>query len=778
MRVFRLGGKWMVGLAGFLVVSVACGILASALFIPVIAASSVAADTGTKALEAVPAELEIPKLSEKSYIYAADGTLLATFYDQNRVIVELKDISPAMQNAVIALEDRRFWTHSGVDVQGMARAFINNSVDGEVQGASTLTQQFVKNSLIQQAALEGDQAAIAAATDHSYGRKLREAKMAVELEKTVGKEKVLEGYLNIAQFGPSLYGVEAAANYYFGVTAAELTAVQAATIAAVTQTPNGLDPENYPAENKPRRDAALAAMLRDKYITQAEYDEAVATDVTESLNITQPGSSCEAADAVVRSGFFCDYVVAEIRESAAFGETPEERNALLQRSGLHIYTTIDLTWQQAAIDAIEDTVPTGDESGVAQALTAVEPGTGKIKAMAENRYYTIGTTDDATWTAINYNADLKYGGSSGFQPGSTFKPFVLATWLNAGHALRETFDGSKTTYQPNDPWAAKCLEGGQLRLDKPWNIRGGAAKNNTALAATTRSMNASYAAMEKKLDLCDVRDMAAALGVTSSGEKEWEVLPAQVLGINIVSPLAMAGAYATFASGGIYCRPTAIESVKDADGNDIALPDDRCQRVLDEGVANAVSYALKTVVTGGTGTAARLAGGREAAGKTGTTDDSYAAWFCGYTKQLAVAIWAGYPGEQKVLKGKIGGRNYWGGAFGGQLSAPVFKSFMDSAMDGLEKLSFDDPPTTLLYGKRIRVPSVLGMDPKSAKKKLEAEGFRFELSDETAYSDRYQAGTIAEQDPSGSGYGGATVTVKLSAGPPPSSEPPPDEGGG
>jgi membrane peptidoglycan carboxypeptidase len=770
----RVGGKWAVGLAGFLVVSLACGILASALFLPVVAIAKVATDTGTKVLAAVPADLQLPELSQRSYMYASDGTLLATFYAQNRVVVSLDDISQAMQDAVVALEDRRFYEHSGVDVQGMARAFINNSANpDEVQGASSLTQQFVKNSLIQQAALEEDEEAADAAIEMSYGRKLREAKMAVELEKKHGKKKILEGYLNIAQFGPSIYGVEAAAQYYFSVSAKELTPVQAATIAAITQLPNGLDPEQFPDANKDRRNDALKAMLRDKYITQAEYDEAIAVDVAESLAITKTPSSCDAADSR-NAGFFCDYVVAEMLRSEAFGKDAAARTAMLQRGGLHITTTLDLKMQGDALAAIETRVPMGDASGVAQALTAVEPGTGKIKAMAQNRHYKGGDTDDVTTTAINYNVDLKYGGSSGFQPGSTFKPFILTQWLISGHSLRETFDGSRTQYSSSDPWSAKCVDGGDVRPPDGWRVSGGARKNNTALAATIGSMNASYAAMLKKLDLCDVRDLVASMGITRADGNEWETIPSMVLGVNEVSPLAMAGGYATFAAGGIYCPPTAIESVTDSAGNAIALPERECRRVFDEGVANAVSYALRQAVAGGTGTAARIKDGRQTAGKTGTTDDSKAAWFCGYTPQLATAIWAGYPGEQKVLSGTIGGV-YYSGAFGGQLSAPVFREFMSDALAGTEKLTFGDVPRKLDVGNQVRVPSVVGMEGSAAKKKLEYEGFSVAISSTRVASDKYAAGTVVEQSPSRWAYPGNTITLKLSSGP--AAKPPTDPGG-
>ncbi|MDR3106762.1 MAG: transglycosylase domain-containing protein, partial [Bifidobacteriaceae bacterium] len=618
----------------------------------------------------------------------------------------------------------------------------------------------------------GDDAAAEAATDRSYARKLREAKMAVELEKRVGKKKVLEGFLNIAQFGPSLYGVEAAANYYFGISAKDLTPVQAATIAAITQRPNGLDPQNFPEENRVRRDDALKAMLRDGYITQEEYDQSISVDVSESLNPTELPASCDAADAF-NAGFFCDYVVREILNSEAFGAEAKDRAALLQRGGLEIHTTLDLALQDAAMAAIGDQVPIGDESGVGQALSAVEPGTGKIKAMAQNRHFKSGTTDDATYTAINYNADATYGGSNGFQPGSTFKPFTLTQWLISGHSLQEPFDGSKQSYSGKDTFPANCVEGGVITGDRSgYSIGGGAAKNNTAYRATVGSMNASFVAMERKLDLCDIAGLAESMGVKRADGNSWDLVPTFTLGVNEVAPLAMAGAYATFAAGGIHCTPTAIESVTDATGDVIVAAKPQCRPVFDEGVANAVSYALQGVVTSGTGRSAALDGGRPAAGKTGTTDKARAAWFVGYTPQLAAAIWTGHPGEQKILSGRIGGR-YYGEGYGGTISAPVFKRFMDTALFGQEKLKFGSVPTELQFGKKITVSSVLGMDARSARRVLEAEGFTVNVSDEPVPSGQHAAGMVAEQDPAGQAYAGGEITLRLSSGlpPPPTPEP-------
>jgi len=740
------------------------GVLAAGLMMPAVTVAGTGTQAASDVLDAIDADLEIPQLSQKSYMYDLQGNLLTEFYLENRVVVPLDRISQPMQDAVIALEDHRFWEHSGVDLTGMIRAFVNNSADGSTQGASTITQQYVKNALITRAVQEDDAGALEDAQEATYTRKLKEAKLAVALEKKVGKAKVLEGYLNIAQFGQSVYGVEAAAYYYFGVSAQDLDVVQAATIAAVTQSPATLDPAHNPQKNQVRRDDALAAMLREGYISQAEYDQSIAVDVTESLNLTPTKTGCEEADSKDGAGFFCEYVTQWLLHSEAFGPTRADRQTKLEIGGLHIYTTLDPATQAAAKEAVDWRIPPDSETAMGTALSAVEPGTGKIRAMAQNRFFS-NNPKDATATSVNYNVDKQMGGATGFQAGSAFKPIVLAEWLTQGHSLNESFDGTRTNYQGTN-WQAHCEPEGTLRIVDNWQVKGSSSYYN-AVEATTRSSNTAYAAMEYKLDLCRIEEMAAKLGVNRADGQKWNHYPSQVFGSNEVTPLAMAGAYATFAAEGKFCEPTPIEKVVDAADNEVVSPSTACTQALDQDVARGVNLALQRVVSYGTGTNANL-WDRPVAGKTGTTDDSMAVWFVGYTPQLAAATWAGNP--RAASEGLVGEYRW---ASGGSLMAASFKRFMAAAMDGQPVESFERPSNELERGKPVQVPGVQGMSEADARWVLQKAGLVGVVGDSQASADK-PVGTVLGQSPSAGSwqYPGTQVTLTISSGPPP--EPPPE----
>src|SRR4051794_22028892 len=420
-------------LAAFALIAGIGGVLAAGLVLPAVAVASTTTTTAATAFDDLPSQLKEEPLSEKSVMLAADGTVLATFYAENRIVVPLDKIAPVMQQAVIAVEDKRFYQHGGIDPAGMLRAFAKNALTDDLQGASTLTQQYVKNVLIEAAQRDNDAAAIEAAREHKgtagLSRKLREAKIAIALEKKYPKQKILENYLNIAQFGSSVWGVEAAAQYYFSKPAADLTYLEAATLAGVTQSPSKWDPARNPDDSQRRRNIVLGLMKAQKIITPAEYQAGIATKLPATLKIQPTALTCAAAGTVVAgSGYFCDYVTKVIKNNAAFGKTPADRTEQLYRGGLTITTTLDPREQRIADKEVKAGVPVKDRSGVASAISVVEPGTGKIVAMAQNRIYNPRQSSAARETSVNYNTDFAYGGSSGFAPGSTFKPFTLTEW--------------------------------------------------------------------------------------------------------------------------------------------------------------------------------------------------------------------------------------------------------------------------------------------------------------------------------------------------------------
>ncbi|CAM5784962.1 penicillin-binding protein [Cellulomonas persica] len=762
-------------LLSFVLVAGLGGVLAAGLALPGVAIANGLTEMSQTAFDDLPTALEQKALPQKSRILASDGTLLATIYHQDRVVVPLDEIAPIMQEAVIATEDRRFYEHAGVDVMGMVRAAARNAMDDDSQeGASTLTQQYVKNVLIEAAdsaeTEEEKQAAInnARASEGTEGiaRKLREAKLAITLEKTMSKDEILEKYLNIAQFGSSVWGVESAAQRYFGMRALKLDYLRAATIAGITKSPSYWDPTLHPERAEKRRNVVLGLMLREKYITQEEYDTGKATPIEDTLNVQTPKRGCMSANvAIAGAGYFCDYVTKVIRNDEAFGKTEEERLGRLYRGGLTIWTTLDKQMQADADKEVKAGVPVDDPSGIGTAMIVVEPGTGQIKAMAQNRIYNNTQDHGKRETAVNFNTDNKYGSASGFPPGSTFKPFTLLQWLKEGHALGETINGTKLKYNLSE-FNAPCTN-----LSGTWEFGNAEGKGAvmTVLQATMNSVNSGYVAMASKINLCDIFTGAAEIGVHKAGglAKDGPVdpLPANVLGSQSVAPLTMANAFATFAANGVYCQPVAILKATDSNGEELKVPSANCSQKIDEGVAKAMNYALSNVWNGTAKGIARP--GFAAAGKTGTTTHNEHTWFVGYTPRLAAAVWVGHTDAMKSMHGlTINGRNYSGfgaGPWGSSIAAPTWVRFMNAALGGGDNPGFDTPPNDLVHGKKISVPNVIGMKENEARSALAARGFQVVVSTQRVPS-ALEAGRVAEQDPQGWAVAGSVITLRLSDG--------------
>lgn len=759
----------------FALVAGVSGVLAAGLVLPGVAIANGVTDITVTAFDDLPTELAQKDLPEKSVLLAADGSLLATFYDQNRIIVPLTEISPLLQQAVIATEDKRFYEHVGVDPQGMLRAFVQGqTTSGPQQGASTLTQQYIKNVLIEEAQskeTEAEQLAALNAAREADGaegvaRKLREAKLAISLEKTMTKDQILEKYLNIAQFGASVYGAESAANYYFRKSAKDLNYLEAATIAGITQSPSKWDPtlNPDPAEPEARRNTVLSRMKDQGYITEAEYTAGVATPLASTLLVTPLKAGCMTAnDAVAGSGYFCDYVTKVILNEKEFGADREARKATLYRGGLTITTTLDPRLQRAADAEVKAGVPVGEPNGVKSAISVVEPGTGKITAMAQTTIFNPTSTPGPGEDAVNYNTDAAYGASKGFGPGSTFKPFTLAQWLKEGHSLNEVIDGRPMEY-PFSAFNASCttFAGGKY----PFGNAEGKGAIMSVMDATRNSVNSGYIAMATQIDLCGMIDTATSLGVHQAGNgAPFQVLPSNVLGSDGVAPLTMAAAFAAFAAQGTFCKPIAILSVVDTNGASLPVPQAECKQALEPRIANALNYALSNVWQG----TAKDVGAPPfpSAGKTGTTTENEYTWFVGYTPRLAAAVWVGHTDAMIPVKRVTIAGKYIPRAFGSSIAAPTWKRFMTTALsDGAPNPDFVAPGDKEVFGEKVGVPSVVGLSEKDARARLAAAGFKASVAPAQVPS-TLPAGTVAQQSPSGTAPRGSFVSLTLSNGQPP-----------
>lgn len=683
-HVFRGSAVRKIRVMGLLVTFVAAcavaGLFTAGLALPVVGGVALVSAKGMEAFDDLPSDFTASQPSMKSVITAADGTQIAEFFAENRIVVPLKDVAMPLQQGVIAIEDRRFLEHHGVDVEGMSRAVLSNLAGNDLQGASTLTQQYVKNLLIEQGRALGDPDLIVAASEATLERKAREAKLALSLEQKMSKAEILEGYLNIAQFGPSVYGVEAAARHYFSKSAKDLSLAEAALLAGIPQSPNGHDPITKPESATKRQHAVLNAMVRDGYITQTQRDQAAAVPVEELLKVSNAQQGCGLAG---DAAYFCSWVVGEILSSPEFGATYTERQRLLLRGGLEIKTTLDLKVQKAAFEAITGRIPVGDPSDVKIALSSVEPGTGKILAMAQNTNFGVEPGNNGV-TETSYNADYPHGGNAGFPTGSIFKVFTLAQWYAEGRGGMDVVGGRYLV--PRREWNISCAP--ELAVDYPFSETGGTRRGATTVAnGTAYSINGVFINMAAKMDLCEIANTAAKLGVTKPNGAPLTPNPAFIIGAGNATPLQMANAYATFASHGVFCSPVGIISVKDSTGKTYDPPTANCHQVLTPDVADKVAVTLQGVLKGG-GRSAAIS--RPAAGKTGTTDRNDNTWFVGFVPQLSAAVWVGHSNGNIPVGHQIIGGRYYGSLYGSTLAAPTWGAFMTSALEGVPEAPFPD----------------------------------------------------------------------------------------
>jgi len=684
---------------------------------------AVSASACSSARSAAP--LLLPVNAEPSAIYDMHGTLITTLREENRSSVPLEQIPSVLQDAVVAIEDARFWEHNGVDPRAVARAASSNAAAGQVsQGGSTITQQYVKLAIL--------------SPEQTLGRKLEEASLAIALERNYSKELILELYLNTIYLGNGTYGVQAASQSYFGVPVEQLRVEQAAMLAGIIQAPSRNNPRTDPENALKRRNLVLRRMRDQQYITSTQYQAAIAAPV--ELAELQPLPEQVAYPAPHFVDAVKDWL---LNDSDALGKTPGARREALLRGGLSITTTIDLNLQDQANESIAQVLPGQgtDPKTPDAALVSIEPGTGFVRAMVGGYNY-FGTHSYR-------QSNLAMG--AGRQTGSSFKPIVMATALDAGVSPTKQF-ASPTNARFNIPGGV-------------WNVKGGGGLGSgTMRECAVVSSNTCFANViqDPAVGPEKANEMAKKLGVVST---KLVATPAMVLGPNNTTVEDMADVYATFANAGVRVAPTLVTKITGPDGSVIYQHAHSQSKAIEPSVAAQVSTALEGVIAGGTGTAANI--GREAAGKTGSAQNNTDAWFCGYVPQLATAVWVGFAEPRANKSGQrslvsMTSPNTKITVFGGTYPAKIWASFMKGALRDTPELpliaaqaaevatttvpapngALLEPVSPVAY---VVVPDLQNMPLSAAKSALEKLGLSTESVTVTSATEA--AGSVTAQSP-------------------------------
>lgn len=708
-------------------------------------------------------ERSIP-LAQTSFLFASDGSLITELHaGEDRVVLSRTQMPQAVRDATVAVEDKRFFYHHGVDLRAIVRAAYADVSAGEiVEGGSTITQQLVKQLYV--------------GGDETFRRKIDEAILAWQLEDRLTKDQILTKYLNTVYFGQGAYGIQAAARSYFGVDAKDLTVAQCALLAGLIRAPNDFDPFVHPVHGRVRRNQALKAMLDQGMISQAVHDEAVAEPIE-----LHTSASLERYP----YPYFVDYFKQWFLSNPAFGKTRDDRYLLLFTGGLRITTTLDPRMQAAAQTAVRSVLSyPGDPSG---AMTVIDPRTGYVRAM-------VGGKDNDYWDAESGDGrvNLATGGSTGRQAGSSFKPFALVAALENGISPSTVFSAPSSIEIP--------LDNGQV-----WDVTNAEASGYGGLTleqATISSVNTVYAQLIDLLGPQTVVDVARRMGIRCclrASQPKRPLLPylSAVLGTNEVNTLEMSSAYGTLATGGQHVNPVPVISIKDSQGGLLWGASPKPQQVIDPAVASAADQILQKVVLYGTGAAANI--GRPQIGKTGTAQNYSDAWFVGAIPQLVAAVWVGFPQGQISMAPPTTRIT----VFGGTWPAQIWRNFMlkaaltydvrefptpevnyvavavDATQDpyclpnqytlpqniqtlefigGTEPTQTCTTPTSLQV---VTVPSVVGLSQAAAMTLLGDAGFYVHVLVETSTQ---PPGTVISQSPAAgiSAYQTSTVTITVS----------------
>jgi len=636
----------------------------------------------------VPEPIALGPLAQRSYVYDAAGGLMAALKDEeNRQPVPLAEVPPHVVDAILAVEDAGFRIHDGYDIRGMLRAFRANVDSGGIsQGGSTITQQLVKLNLL--------------SSEQTLDRKVQEIVLAQRLEQQMTKDEILDRYLNTVYFGNHAYGVQAAAETYFGVGVQQLDIGQAAMLAGIIRNPTAYNPVRYPERAAQRRDVAIDRMVDAGSLTEADATWWHAAPTVPSFHEVLPTPD--------------DYFPSEVKNQlldendqrfAALGTTEADRYRAVFQGGLRVFTTFDPTAQAQAAAARDSVLPlengvfpqpgvnpaTGEPNRGSAALASIEPSTGAVRTMLAGPGF------------ANYQYNLATQNARGV--GSSFKTFVLATIMEQGYSPDDIING-----------LAPCTFANGREPYEVGNFADGGGNVGTITAATLASSNCAFVRLGYIAGMQNVAEMAYRLGiprerpdVDGDGQPEPTICdscPSSALGTASITPLEMASAYATLANDGVYNPPYLIERVEDQTGNVIYAHQPAPEQRVAPETARLVSSVLQQNVQGGTGTRAQISG-QPAAGKTGTNQNSTDAWFVGYTPALSTAVWVGGLGWNYEIR--LGGA----GITGGRFPAAVWGAFMNAWQQGRGRVDFPGPPARP-GGQTLTVPGGIDLTPAPA----------------------------------------------------------------
>jgi len=772
--------------ASLLVCGLLAGVVVAAAAFPAVAMSGLAAKAGSETFGALPTELTVARAPQLTHLYASDGkTKLATMYDENRLDVELKDVAPIMQKAIVAAEDHDFYEHNGVDLNGIARAFVNNQAKtASQQGASTLTMQYVRLAIAYSASHPAD---VVAATEDTSARKLREMRYALQIDKELSKDEILKRYLNIASFGNGAYGIFAASQVYFNKHPSKLKIEEAAMLAGMVKAPSSNDPttkDGYKAAVV-RRDYVIENMVETGAITRQEADAAKAV----KLKVTGKRAPNGCVSANEKGwGFFCDYFYRWWMQQEAFGSTSYDRERRLKSGGYHVVTTLEPQVQRAADKAVRKAKP--ETSKEAAMVAVVEPGSGYVRALAVNRTFKL---DNPNKPANKPHSDPKQrkkgekgnypntvnplltggDGLTGYQAGSVFKIFTIVAALEKGIPLGYPYNAPqqfRSEYKIQ-PGPAACA-GTNLYCPTNSNQKPGGLQN--MWSAFAQSTNTYFVPLQQRVGADNVVDVAKRLGIQfrtgedlrlSSSKEAARDWGAFTLGVSQTTPLDLANSYATLAADGTYCEPIPVQSITDPEGKKLDIANKRCEKRITTEVARAAVDAARCPVgdnsstskCGSSRTAQNVRGivGAPVAGKSGTTDSEKTASLVAMTKQYAVAgIMADPDWPQTNVKMKHNDRN--------GINPPVYETLRD-AMKGKDKKNFVPPGQKISEGDQRKIPDVKCLEPKQAESRIKAEGFDPVIST-TKVPSTCPAGRVAGTSPDGRTIKGGVVTIQISSG--------------